>query len=235
MLLFCWCESGAGRVRAVRAWVPRPARILVVTAHPDDEILLAPFLAAHCIDRGASCAILVLTRGEAGGDPDVRTAEMARSAALLNLRLLQWSLPDTAGPWPDRDAVVRLVGDVIAGERPEMILTFDPAHGTTGHPAHRETGAIVRDTGAPNVWSLQTLARFEGDAILLSSADPRAWAFRGDWSYVVRAAEIHASQFTPAQVESLGTLPPGQRMVWLRLECAPCRPAPAPIAISPTR
>jgi GlcNAc-PI de-N-acetylase len=171
VLLLCWCESGAGRVRAVRAWVPRPAKILVVTAHPDDEILLAPFLAAHCIDRGASCAILVLTRGEGGGDPEVRTGEMARAAALLNLRLLQWSYPDLMEPWPERETLVRQIGDVIASERPDMILTFDPAHGTTGHPAHRETGAIVRDTGAANVWFLETLARFEGQSFVLSSAE----------------------------------------------------------------
>jgi LmbE family N-acetylglucosaminyl deacetylase len=214
--LLCWCESGAGRVRAVRAWVPRPASILIVTAHPDDEILLAPFLAAHCVDRGASCSILVLTRGEGGGDPEVRTGEMARSAALLNLRLTQWSLPDLMEPWPERDALVRRIGDVIATERPELILTFDPAHGTTGHPAHRETGALVRDTGASQVWYLETLARFEGDGFVLSAADPAAWAFRGDWDYAVRTAAIHASQFTPAQVESLAVLPEEQRRVWLR-------------------
>ncbi|HVG24459.1 MAG TPA: PIG-L family deacetylase, partial [Thermoanaerobaculia bacterium] len=64
VLLVAWCESGAGRVRAVRSWVPR--RTLVVTAHPDDEILMARFLGEHCVERNASCAILVLTRGEAG-------------------------------------------------------------------------------------------------------------------------------------------------------------------------
>jgi LmbE family N-acetylglucosaminyl deacetylase len=196
--------------------VPRPANILVVTAHPDDEILLAPFLAAHCIDRGASCAILVLTRGEGGGDPEVRTAEMARAAALLNLRLMQWSLPDIMGPWPDRDDLVRHLGDVIASNRPDMILTFDPAHGTTGHPGHRETGALIRDTGAADVWFLDTLARFEGEGFVLSPSDPKSWAFRGDWSYAVRLAANHASQFTPAQVESLAALPGEQRSVWLK-------------------
>lgn len=214
VVLLWWCESGAGRVRAVRAWVPRS--ILVVTAHPDDEILMAPFLAAHCVDLRASCAILVLTRGEAGGDAEVRTGEMARAAALLNLRLMQWSLPDVSEPWPDREALVRLIGDVIASERPELILTFDPAHGSTGHPAHRETGALVRDTGAPNVWFLETLVHLDGDAIELSTADPAAWAFRGDWSWAVRDVEIHASQFRPAQVESLRTLPESQRTVWMR-------------------
>lgn len=218
-LLLGWCESGAGRVRAVRGWLPRPARILVVIAHPDDELLMAPFLASRCIRGGVSCSILVLTRGEGGGDPDVRTGEMARSAAMLNARLTQWSLPDLMTPWPDRESVVRQIGDVIATEKPEMILTFDPEHGTTGHPAHMETGALVLATGAREVYLLETLASIEGDAITLSRFDPRAWTLDSgnDWDYAVRAAEIHASQFTPAQVESLRTLPFEQRGVsWKR-------------------
>ncbi len=211
-----WCQTSAGRVRAVASWVPRPQRILVVTAHPDDEILFAPFLASHCIDRGASCAILVLTRGEGGGDPEVRTAEMARAAAMLNLRLTQWSLPDIFEPWPERESLVRLIGDVIASEHPDMILTFDPAHGSTGHPAHREIGAIVLDTGAENVWLLETLASIDGDRIEIGVNAPFTWAFRGDWDYAVRDAANHASQFTPAQVESLAAIPSERRLVWLR-------------------
>ncbi|HUR82074.1 MAG TPA: PIG-L family deacetylase [Thermoanaerobaculia bacterium] len=214
-LIFC-CQTGAARVRAVASWVPRPQRILVITAHPDDEILLAPFLASHCIDRGASCAILVLTRGEAGGDPHVRTAEMARAAAMLNLRLTQQSLPDVLAPWPDREAIVEMIRSVVASENPDMILTFDPEHGTTGHPAHRETGALVRDSGAQNVWLLETLARIEPDGIEIGVKEPFTWAFAGDWQYVIRDAANHSSQFTEAQVESLRTVPPERRRVWLR-------------------
>lgn len=63
------------------------------------------------------------------------------------------------------------------------------------------------------------MARFEGHSLVLSLGDPRAWTlFSGsDWDYAVRIAEIHASQFTPAQVESLRTLPEEQRFVaWRR-------------------
>jgi len=199
----------------VRGWVPRPAKILVVTAHPDDEILLAPFLDAQCRPEKASCAILVLTRGEAGGDPDVRTAEMAASAAALRLRLMQWSLPDLMEPWPDRDALRLQIAGVIAAERPDMILTFDPGHGSTGHPAHRETGALVRDSGAANVWYLETLVTWSGGSPEFSAAVPNAWRFRGDWSTVVRAAMIHASQFSNAVVASLAEQDESQRYVWL--------------------
>lgn len=218
IMLFGVCESSAGRVRAVRPWLPRPERILVIVAHPDDELLLAPYLASRCVRGGATCSILVLTRGEGGGDPEVRTGEMARSAALLNSRLTQWSLPDGMTPWPERETLVRQLSDVIALENPDMILTFDPEHGTTGHPAHRETGAMVLETGASNVYLLETLAQFVGSGIVLSSAREDVWAYEpgADWEYAVRLAEIYASQFSGEQVESLRTLPSEQRRVWLR-------------------
>ena len=217
IMLFGVCESSAGRVRAVRPWLPRPQRILVIVTHPDDELLLAPYLASQCVRGGATCSLLVLTRGEGGGDPDVRTSEMARSAALLNSRLTQWSLPDGMTSWNDRETLVRQLSDVIALENPDMILTFDPEHGTTGHPAHRETGAMVIETGARNVYLLETLAQFASAGIVLSSAREDVWAYDPgtDWEYAVRLAEIHASQFSAEQVESLRMLPSAEQRVWL--------------------
>ena len=213
-IAFGWCESGAGRVRAVRAWTPRPARILVITAHPDDELLLAPFLGPRCVREGSSCAIVVFTAPN-----EVRTGEMALAAAMLNLRLTQWSYPDVmsdfAAAWGDRQTLVRQLRDIIATEQPEMILTFDPAHGTTGHPAHREVGSLVVETGAANIHFLETTAQFVGDGFVLSHARPDAWPITGDWDFAVRDAEIHASQFSPAQVESLRNLPPEQKIVWI--------------------
>lgn len=217
-LLLVLAPAARARTRAVSPWIPRPSRILVVTAHPDDELLFAPFLAPRCVRGEVSCSIVVLTRGEGGGDPEVRTGEMARAAALLNLRLTQWSLPDIMTPWPERDALVLELGDLIAAETPDMILTFDPDHGTTGHPAHREAASLVLDTGAPNVYLLETTAQFVGDGFVLSHSAGASWAYfaGADWEYAIADASIHASQFSAAQVESLRTLPLAQRFVWLR-------------------
>lgn len=225
VLALAWCESSAGRVRAVRSRVDQARRIVVVTAHPDDELLLAPLLAQRCVRGGADCSIVVMTEGEGGGDAGTRVGEMTRAAALLNARLTIWNFPDVltdvAARWAthagDRATLVRQLRDLLLAERADMILTFDPAHGTTGHPAHRELGALVLETEVPNVYLIETAARFAGDGFELSNAAPnRAWVLSAneDWSYVVRDAEIHASQFTPAQIESLRTLPPDQRKVW---------------------
>ena len=209
----------AARTRAAGGRIAAARRILVVTAHPDDELLLAPLLGDRCVRDGISCAILVMTTGDYAGLGDVRAAEMARSAALLHLRLTQWTLPDVLEnvneSWSanagDHATLVRRLHDLIAIENPDLILTFDPAHGSTGHPAHRLTGALVLESGARNVVLLETKA----DGLALSSAVPLASVYNGDWEWVVRVAETHASQFTREQVDVLRNLPAGERRVWL--------------------
>jgi LmbE family N-acetylglucosaminyl deacetylase len=166
-----------------------------------------------------------MTTGNAAGLGEIRVEEMSRSAALLNLRLTQWAYSDVitnvAAVWSDEAGdhatLIRRIGDVIAAEHPDMILTLDPNHGTTCHPAHREIGALVLETGAKNVFFIETVARLIGGGFELRNASPRyAWSYTAndDWLYAVRLAEIHATQFTAEQVESLRTLPKPQQTVW---------------------
>ncbi|MGZ5433579.1 MAG: PIG-L family deacetylase [Thermoanaerobaculia bacterium] len=209
------CESSAGRVRAVGSWQPR--RILVVIAHPDDELLFAPYLGPRCAGGVATCSILLLTRGEAGGDPEVRAREIAASASLLGASLVSYAHPDIMAPWVERDTILREISEAVATLQPDTIFTFDPKHGTTGHPAHRETGTLVLATGARNVYLLETRAAFVGSGFVLWPSGEGVWSYDPglDWNWAVRIAEIHASQFTSEQVESLRELPMEQRRVWL--------------------
>lgn len=235
LLSVCIATETLARARAVASRIDAARRILIISAHPDDEILLAPLLANRCVRGGASCAIVVMTANE------IRAAEMARSAALLNLRLTLWSfsdvMNDVGNVWAseagDRLTLVRRISDVIATENPDLILTFDPNHGTTCHPAHREVGRLVLETGAKNIFLVETSARFVGNGFELSSAAPsRAWVYvaNEDWRYVASVAEIHASQFNAEQVESFRTLPAAQRRVWFApssamdtVQSAPCQ------------
>jgi LmbE family N-acetylglucosaminyl deacetylase len=225
LLVVAFAANSDARVRAVASRIDSAKTILVITAHPDDEILIAPLLANRCVRGGASCSILVMTTGNATGLGEVRAGEMTRAAALLNLRLTQWTYPDVlsdvgsvwASEAGDRATLVQRIGDVIASEHPDMILTLDPRHGTTCHPAHREVGRLVVETGAKNVFFIETAARFVGSGFDLWNASPaHAWVYAAndDWQYAVQLAEIHATQFTAAQVESLRTLPATQRRVW---------------------
>lgn len=232
LLLLLVTTSVHARVRAVASKLDRAMKIVVVIAHPDDEVLLAPLLAKRCIRGGASCSFLVMTSGEAGvcvraggcapSVGDVRAAEMTRAAALFHASLTQWTFPDVLdnvdAVWSahagGRDVLLRRLADAIALEAPDAVLTFDPAHGTTGHAAHKTIASLVLESGAQNVWMLETIARFDGDRFLLSSARPDASAVLGDWDLLVDDAMLHESQFTEAQLESLRTMSEEQRRVW---------------------
>lgn len=225
MFLLLWpCQTDAGRVRSVAGWIDRGTRILVVTAHPDDEVLLAPLLGRRCVTGGATCTLLVLTAGENGvcmrncdGDlGKIRTEEMARAAALLNARLLQWNEPDShsiASP-----ALSRRIADVITTTKPDLILTFDPLHGSTCHPAHRQTAEMVLESGATNVVHLETVVTLIEDGVTLGNGAPgvaSVYVANDSWEWTVRIAETHMTQFTPELIERLRTLPEAQRRIWL--------------------
>jgi len=203
----------AARPRAAR---PPGLHVMWIGAHPDDELLLAPLLGRAC--AAADCAFLVMTRGEngpcklPGGCGDLgalRSAEMQSAAAALHAHVTQWSYADTItdvdATWAagDRAALVARIADAVAAEHADVVYTFDPAHGSTGHPAHREVGQLVLDAIGPSrvrfvetlVTGLATFSAARADAVEVDAA--------ADWHYLVEDARIHASQFAPADVEAL--------------------------------
>ncbi|NND70237.1 MAG: PIG-L family deacetylase [Rhodothermales bacterium] len=129
------------------------AGLLLVIAHPDDEIFCSGLL-AHLSSKGVPLHIVCLTRGEGGQIgvppkatretlPAVREREMARAAEVLgveSLVFLEYTDPAPDGSRlraPDHDAA-RLEHDIAV-----QINKFDPdvvlTHGSTGdygHPAH---------------------------------------------------------------------------------------------------
>ena len=142
--------------------------------------------------------MLVATRGEKGPCflpdgclPDlatVRSAEAAASAQMFGADLILLSLPDGGGAappaWapggPDAGGLAATLAAFIRAEAPELVLTFDPRHGTTCHPDHRAVGALVLEAVGlletpPAVYLLET--RVEIDRRPSRSASrPRARA-----------------------------------------------------------
>ncbi len=140
---------------------PRPASLLVVLAHPDDEIFLSGVL-AHLSDRGVRVTLACATRGEAGkahasvGDVQdlgaLRAEELRASCSRLGIdapvflgfrdsgrndRLRRDDPHALANAdMLDVEAAVR---KVIQDTRPQVILTFDP-HGGYYHPDHVAIG-----------------------------------------------------------------------------------------------
>src|SRR5262249_15706007 len=137
--------AAIARTRSVRSdELPlRNARSIVwVGAHPDDEVVVAPLLAPICRDTPTRCTFIVLTHG---GSADVRADEDRASASYLNALLFHFDNPDgTADQW-DANALRSSIATIIRNAGADLVITFDPRHGSSCHPDHRKTAEIVLD------------------------------------------------------------------------------------------
>lgn len=233
-------------------------RILWVGAHPDDETTVAPLLGAACLDRGAHCSFLVATQGEAGScalascTPDLgsfRASEMRAAAALYGGELVQWNLGDSTGTTPDavaanwararggNEALIAEVRDAITAARPDVVVTFDPRHGTTCHADHRAIAALtllaLRELGAaaPPAWlaevrfhiasderSIGFVAAVPGDAATQSfDAEQTQIHATGEnaWRFMLTAMGTHASQFPAPKLAAFEAAPSTERSIVL--------------------
>lgn len=211
-------RAKADRIHAVHP----PARMLWIGAHPDDEALIAPIFGSLCVERGIDCSMIVLTSSSAE-----RSAEVQRAAAALHARLTQWDLPDVfdVSQWGGHAAIVARLASAIATENPTVIYTFDPRHGSSCHPAHREAGQLTLDAvatlgaRAPVVMLVETLIVRDSASQIVGFVPATPSAATTDatatWHYLVDDAAIHKSQFTPEQIALLQAVAPAQRRVWL--------------------
>jgi LmbE family N-acetylglucosaminyl deacetylase len=203
-------------------------RILWIGAHPDDEVTLSPLLGEACVFRGASCTLLVATRGEnhcliSGLCGEIRSEEMRASAQLLGARLIQWSLPNRGprGSVPARIATwsgstgsaEQLVGrlvQVLDDLQPEILITFDPRHGTTCHVEHRAIAALAihalreRPQLQARLWLQQS--RVSPDSVIVPVlVEPGLLTYDANrllpgsqaasWSFLPQVLGIHRSQY----------------------------------------
>lgn len=152
---------------------PRPASLLVVLAHPDDEIFHGGIL-AHLSERGVRVTLVCATNGEAGkSHPSVgavddlgalRVEELKMSCERLGIDPpVLLGFHDSARKERQRHDDPRALANVemleieaairrvIEDVKPHVILTFDP-HGGYYHPDHlavqRATTAAFFSSGA---------------------------------------------------------------------------------------
>ena len=171
--------------RADQAPFPRPERppagkrLVVLAAHPDDDVLgCGGTLAAAALANASTfAAVLYLTDGEKGKpDPDLgeeeirarRREEARRALVVLGATRHEWAgFPDTqleAG-----SAEVEAVRRFLAAHRPDVLLVpapFDP------HPDHRATAhaaalALAKTNPLPAaIWLYEVQPCFPVDAIV---------------------------------------------------------------------
>jgi LmbE family N-acetylglucosaminyl deacetylase len=162
----------AGRIRPRGADLPldrlleSAPRVLWVGAHPDDESFGGAIFAKAGLRCGCPLHFLVLTRGEGGEclvpcgrqEPlgDLRTREMTRVAELYNATLEMHDYPNAGLPvasfprrheiarvWADHGDPVERIARTIRSFRPDVVLTFAPDYGSTGHPEHQVTARFT--------------------------------------------------------------------------------------------
>lgn len=110
--------------------------VLAVGAHPDDiELGCAGTLILHA-QKGDRVILLVLTRGEASGNPQKREAEVRESAGIIGVhQVIVQDLPDTKVH--DDRRTIDAIEEVAGRFNPD--ITYGPSSKDT-HQDHRNTG-----------------------------------------------------------------------------------------------
>ena len=151
--------------------------VLVVIAHPDDEVFVSGTLCLFA-ENGFKTTLICATDGEGGSRDllysestlqlgEIRRRELTLSSWMLRVGEL-WFLgqPDTLTPdaedasgW-DQSTFVSSLGHFIRQCNPKLILTHGP-RGGYGHPAHRLVHRCVM-TAAQNVSFVGSIFSFCG-------------------------------------------------------------------------
>jgi len=117
--------------------------VLMVWAHPDDETYLAGGVSALLTDAGHRVVCITATRGEAGGDSQVRTVELDAALAVLGVSEHHWlDYPDGGCAAVDATEATARIRAVVDEVQPDTVLTFGP-DGITGHRDHQTVSAWV--------------------------------------------------------------------------------------------
>lgn len=144
----------------------RGARTMWIAAHPDDELFAGALLARSSLVHGNPTFLLVLTHGDGGEcgaaegcGPSLgkfREKELQQAAAYYRAGLEhRWffnaPLPVSSFPspeellarWNRQGDPLGVVTAAIRRFKPDLILTFEPTHGATGHPEHQVAARLA--------------------------------------------------------------------------------------------
>jgi LmbE family N-acetylglucosaminyl deacetylase len=220
-------------------------RMMVVTAHPDDECLgFGGVLAKYAAD-GVETVLVTATRGQAGryrghaqgtaGHPGsdelarIRERELRAAAGVLGIaRVIVLDYQDQRVDQADAAGAVSALSAAIRRARPDVVLTFAP-DGAYGHPDHvavsqMTAAAIVaaadREYGAD---VLRALAPHTVSKLYYLAWNAEAWAaFQRAFRKLVSVVDGVERQATPWADWSITTVIDTRsswRTVWRAVSC----------------
>lgn len=137
----------------------KPREVLVVLAHPDDELFFAPAIAAEA-RQGSRVNLLFVTSGDAGPgvsdfEPGEELASARRKEAECSARALGavgWAFLSGIGDGTlaknartteePTETILTLIAAEIGFDKPDFVVTWGP-DGGYGHGDHRMVSAFV--------------------------------------------------------------------------------------------
>ena len=131
-----------------------PARVLAISAHPDDSELQAGGTLSKWAAAGCEVSIVVCTDGSKGSwNPDAnldeliaaRQSEQHNAAAALGATGTVGFCGWVDGELVQSPANVRALTEWIRKLRPTIVITHDPWKRYRLHPDHRAAGFLVSD------------------------------------------------------------------------------------------
>lgn len=195
-------------------------RMLGVFAHPDDEQLVTGLFSYAKSRDGAFTAMVTATRGEAGNQVPVvarqedlgvvRMAEALKNGFALGVDVQEvWEYPDGGVPAVDYEELVGRIGAMIDRVQPDLVVSFWPASGATGHKDHMQVGKATeeavrraRSAGGGPRWIAYIitppngLRAFGGEtgAFVADNQPEATHSIPGNVPAKMRGWKIHASQ-----------------------------------------
>ena len=218
-------------------------RILLLVAHQDDEIVFSPFIGRYCASKVCK---MVATINDRGSNTHEWFDSMAKFPVQSDLGSFSGGDPN-AHPssvlqrWNNEAARGGLINlnNVIAREidrfHPDVILTFDPRHGTSCHAEHRAVEEAVRlgvasysgsnfpdksklyflttrriesltDSELPYI-GLMPIAPLDNTSVTYNADDFISQTKGTGWQFVRTLMLTYPSQFTTATANSVNRTP----------------------------
>ena len=196
-----------------------PARVLVVTAHPDDVDFGAGATIASLCRAGSTVSYCIATDGDAGGFdpavprsaiPGIRRAEQTEAARIVGVTDLHW-LGFGDGSLEADLALRRAIARVIRIVRPDRVITQNPQRnwGTRiggSHPDHMAVGeaalcAVYPDARNPFTFTELAAEGLEAHAVgevwVMGGPDPDLYLdVTDEYPTKIAALRAHVSQET---------------------------------------